>query len=66
MDVSSVEPVGMVVDTGVYGAGLTRENEPLAARHGRQLVGRRLVQSFQTVAELRDGGLHAGCPRVRR
>lgn len=54
------EPVAVVVDTGVYGAGLSRKSEPLAARYARHLVGRRLVLSFQTVAELRFGALNAG------
>ena len=56
----SVEPVAVVVDTMVYGAGLTRRTEPLAMRYARHLVGRRLVLSFQTVAELRHGALRAG------
>lgn len=61
-----VEPLAVVVDTVVYGAGLTRRTEPLAMRYARHLVGRRLVLSFQTVAELRYGALRAGWGERKR
>jgi len=47
----------VVVDTNVFGADLLRRGAPLAELYRPLLEGRAFVLSFQTVAELRFGGL---------
>lgn len=49
----------VVVDTNVFSAGLSGRYSPLADRYAVHLVGRRLVISFQTAAEMRFGALRA-------
>lgn len=50
----------VVVDTGVFGAVLGTDPHGLVIKYKRHLLGRRLVISFQTVAELRYGALVRG------
>ena len=45
----------VVIDTGVFGARLTRRTMPLAATYRPLREGRPAVISFVTVAELRFG-----------
>jgi hypothetical protein len=45
----------VVVDTGIFGAGLVPSSADLGSRYRRHLVGRRIVIAYQTVAELRYG-----------
>lgn len=45
----------VVVDTGVFSATLVPQAHPLKQAYAADLEGRRLVISFQTVAELRYG-----------
>jgi predicted nucleic acid-binding protein len=47
----------VVVDTGIFGAGLTARTTPLARRYAPILVGRQLVIAVQTVSELYFGAL---------
>lgn len=56
------EPV--VVDTNVFSAALSRDQ--LASAYSKHLSGRRLIISFQTVAEMRYGALAAGWGEDRR
>lgn len=63
---TSTSRLAAVIDTGVYGAGLVGRSDGLAARYAPHLLGRILVLSFQTVAELRYGALHAGWGDRRR
>lgn len=53
----------VVVDTNVFSAVLSKQ--ALARRYDQHLSGRRLVISFQTVAEMRYGALRAGWGRDR-
>lgn len=50
----------VVVDTGVFSAGLTRRSGNLVAVYAEHLQGRVLVIAPQTVAEVRFGALAAG------
>lgn len=50
----------VVVDTGVFGASLSRRRRSIVGRYEQHLRGRRLVIAAQTVAELRYGALVAG------
>ena len=56
----------VVVDTNVFGAGLTPRSVPLAQRYDRLVVGRRQFISFQTVMELESGAQIAGWGEARR
>lgn len=56
-DRSAVLPGVVVVDTGVYGAGLVLSSGSLRIRYAPHLLGRRVILSYQTVAELRFGAL---------
>lgn len=58
----------VVVDTNVFGATLTTSvgNSAIVAAYGKYLSGKKLVISFQTVAELRFGALKANWGQVRR
>jgi predicted nucleic acid-binding protein len=47
----------VVVDTGVFGAGLAARSAPLAERYRAHLTRRRLLITVQTIAELRFGAL---------
>ena len=51
---------GVVVDTGVFGASLSRRGSHLASLYARHLTGQVLVLAAQSVAELRYGALLAG------
>jgi len=50
----------VVVDTGVFSAPLSRKAGGLVDLYRDDLVGRKLLISFQTVAEVRYGALKAG------
>lgn len=50
-------PGVVVVDTGVYGAGLVPSSGSLRTRYATHLLGRRVILSYQTVADLRFGAL---------
>jgi predicted nucleic acid-binding protein len=50
----------VVIDTGVFGARLTRRTRPLAATYRPLREGRPAIISFVTVAELRFGAKLAG------
>ncbi len=56
------------MDTMVFSAAGVRGNNELRTLYQPHLEGRRLVLSFQTVAELRFGALNAGWrgPRLCR
>ncbi len=58
----------VVVDTVVFGAGLTARSDPLAERYTPLLLGRRLLIAVQTIAELRFGAAKDGwgADRVQR
>jgi predicted nucleic acid-binding protein len=57
----SRDPRGpVVIDTGVFGARLTRRTRPLADAYRPLREGRPAVISFVTVAELRFGAKLAG------
>ena len=56
----------VVVDTGVFGADLTRSSKPLADLYADVLAGRNILISFVTVAELRYGALRVGWGAKRR
>lgn len=56
----------IVVDTNVFGAGLTPRSIPLAQRYDRLVVGRQQFISFQTVMELESGAEIAGWGEARR
>ena len=56
----------VVVDTNVFGAGLTPRTAPLAERYDRLVVGRNRYISFQTVMELEYGAARAGWGEPRR
>lgn len=45
----------VVVDTGIFGAGLTSRSMPHAQRYASLLVGRQLVIAVQTVTEVYFG-----------
>jgi predicted nucleic acid-binding protein len=53
----------VVVDTNVFSAALS--HRALANDYAKHLSGRRLIVSFQTVAEMRFGGLAAGWGQKR-
>ncbi len=55
----------IVVDTGVFGAGLTARGTPLAQRYAPFLVGRRLIITVQTVSELYFGAHKDGWGEMR-
>lgn len=55
----------VVIDTGVFGARLTRRTKPLAAAYRPLRDGRPSVISFVTVAELRFGAKLAGWGQTR-
>lgn len=57
-------PDAVAVDTSVMSAAITQAL--LAASYQRHLTGRRIVLSFQTVAELRFGALKANWGTQRR
>ncbi|MBI4729600.1 MAG: PIN domain-containing protein [Acidobacteria bacterium] len=50
----------VVVDTGVFSASLVPRPNSLAPLYERHLVGRPLILSPQTVAEIRFGALRGG------
>ena len=52
---SPISPEPVVIDTMLAGALFTRRDHPLVARYRAHLLGRPLVLSFATVAELRYG-----------
>lgn len=54
----SIEAI--VVDTNVFGAVLGTDPHGLTEKYENHLLGKRLVISFQTVAELRYGALKTG------
>jgi len=54
----------VVVDTNVFSAALSQRQ--LARAYAKHLSGRRLIISFQTVAEMRYGALAAGWGEDRR
>ena len=56
----------VLVDTSVFGAGLTPRSIPLAQPYDRLVVGRRRFISFQTVMELTFGANVAGWGNARR
>lgn len=56
----------ILVDTNIFGAGLTPRSIPLAQRYDRLVVGRRQFISFQTVMELESGARIAGWGEARR
>lgn len=56
----------VVVDTNVFGAGLTPRSVSLAQRYDRLVVGRRQLVSFQTVMELESGAHIAGWGHARQ
>jgi predicted nucleic acid-binding protein len=56
---------GPVVDTNVFGAGLTPRTTPLAERYDHLVVGRNRYISFQTVMELEYGAGQAGWEEAR-
>ncbi|MDF1597899.1 MAG: PIN domain-containing protein [Acidimicrobiia bacterium] len=56
-------PDAVVVDTNVFSAVLTRRL--LASQYAEYLSGKRLIISFQTVAEIRFGGMAAGWGEAR-
>ena len=56
----------VVVDTGVFGADLRSSSKLLADLYAEVLVGRNILISFVTVAELRYGALRAGWGAKRR
>ena len=55
----------VVVDTGIFGAGLTSRSMPLAQRYASLLVGRQLVIAVQTVTELYFGARKANWGEAR-
>lgn len=55
----------VVVDTGIFGAGLTSRSTPLAQRYASLLVGRQLVIAVQTVTELYFGARKANWGEAR-
>jgi predicted nucleic acid-binding protein len=55
----------VVIDTGVFGARLTRRTQPLAAAYRPRRDGRPAIISFVTVAELRFGAKLAGWGQTR-
>jgi predicted nucleic acid-binding protein len=63
--VTSPQRGPIVVDTNVFGAGLTPRSVPLAERYDRLVVGRQQLVSFQTVMELQSGALIAGWGQSR-
>lgn len=56
---------GVVVDTSVFGAGLTPPTKHLAERYRAVLAGKPVVISFQTAAEIRYGALRGAWGRRR-
>lgn len=50
----------VIVDTNVFGAGLTHRGRAMAQAYRRHLEGRPVLISYITEAELRFGALHAG------
>lgn len=56
----------VLVDTGVFGADRSPTSKPLADLYAEVLVGRNILISFVTVAELRYGALRAGWGAKRR
>ena len=63
---SSPPRTAVVVDTNVFGAGLTPTAAPLALRYDRLVVGRPQIISFQTIMELESGALIANWGEARR
>lgn len=55
----------VVIDTGVFGARLTRRTKPLAAAYRPLRDSRPAIISFVTVAELRFGAKLAGWGQTR-
>jgi hypothetical protein len=56
----------VVVDTNVYAAVLGTDPHAIAAKYEPHLTGRRLVISFQTVAEIRYGAFVRGWSGSRK
>lgn len=50
----------VVVDTGVFSAGLGADKENLATLYAADIQGKKLAISFQTEAEIRYGAVSAG------